>query len=341
LAIVWLVRAAGTAELAVFMDRLVPFIPVLLLLEALRIGLELLTTRAVLGEHARAVPLRALVRAQLVANSIIMSMPTGRPAGEALKAVLLAPHVGTGRAFAVGVVGQSLTLIVNGIFALCAWLVLPLDLGGASAAAVGGGGGANATTLALALMTMGLVTLSLGGFVQLAARSHRVSRTVGRIERVRMAVERFRSASAELSLVPVRPALLMLCSRGFQVAQFALLLHAFGVGASLEVALVAQGIYLLGAAAGDLVPAQLGVVDGAFALAAPLFGASVSAGVAIAIALHLAQLVWVALGALLGIALRQRAAVAPVPEREPEQRADTGDAIAAAVATPSVPPAAS
>lgn len=327
LAILWLVREAGTEALAASMDRLLPWVPLLLLLEGGRIGLELLATRAVLGPHARSVPGRALLRAQLVGNSVVMSTPLGRPAGEAVKALMLAPHVGTGRGFAVGVVGQSLTLVVNGTLALAGWAGASFAL---SARADDGG-----AELVTAMAAMGAVTLGLGLGVQLAARSVAVSRAVGRIERARIFIQRFRDASAELSLVPTRPLLLMFASRGLQVAQFALLLYVFGTQLGLQVVLVAQGIYLVGAAAGDLVPAQLGVIDGAFALAAPLLGVSVATGIAIALAVHLAQLAWVAIGAFGGMLLGRGRQEAARPPAEEPRASEVGVAV-----TPSTPPVA-
>jgi hypothetical protein len=294
LAIVWLVREAGAEALQASMRTLLPWVAPLLLLEGVRIGLELLQMRLLLGEHGGVVPLGTLVRAQLVSNAVAMSTPIGRPAGETVRALLLTPYVGDGRAFAIGVVGQAQTLLVNGTFAATALAVafardLPL-------------------ALQTALLGMAAATLVLGVGLQLLARSHAPSRLLRRIERLSAFVERLREATASLSVMPWPALLALLASRALQVAQFSLLVFVFGaaagVGDGITTGALSQGIYLLGASVGDLVPAQLGVVDGAFAMAAPWLDVPVATAVAMALALHIAQLGWVAIGAFAGVLLK-------------------------------------
>jgi hypothetical protein len=294
LAIVWLVREAGADALQASMRRLLPWIAPLLVLEGARIGLELLQMRLLLGEHGGAVPLKTLLRAQLVSNAVAMSTPMGRPAGETVRALLLTPYVGDGRAFAIGVVGQAQTLLVNGTYAASALVV---------AFAWGLPG-----VLQTALLGMVATTLILGTGLQLLARSHAPSRLLRRIERLSAFVERLREATTSLSVMPWPALLALMASRGLQVAQLTLLIFVFGAAAGpgdgLATGLLSQGIYLLGASVGDLVPAQLGVVDGAFAMAAPFLAVPVATAVAMAIALHIAQLGWVAIGAFAGALLR-------------------------------------
>ena len=83
-----------------------------------------------------------------------------------------------------------------------------------------------------------------------------------------------------------------------------MLLHALGTGARADLALLAEGIQVLGAAAGDLVPAQLGATEGAFALCAPSLQLTQASALSMAVVVHGTQLLFAALTLLVAVALR-------------------------------------
>jgi hypothetical protein len=97
----------------------------------------------------------------------------------------------------------------------------------------------------------------------------------------------------------VRAIVWELTGRLVQVVQYGVLIAgvggAFGVGS----ALCAEGIYLVGAAAGAVIPAQLGATEGTFTLAARALGLSPASAVSIALLAHVAQLACIAVGSLL------------------------------------------
>jgi hypothetical protein len=117
-------------------------------------------------------------------------------------------------------------------------------------------------------------------------------------------VVKFRVAAKKNAYVPLGPAITMFCGRLLQATQFGVLGFALGLGFGLDTALIHQGINLVGGAAGDFIPAQLGATDGAFILAASNLGTTVAIGASIAILIHCVQLVWVAVGALIPLFIR-------------------------------------
>jgi hypothetical protein len=90
-----------------------------------------------------------------------------------------------------------------------------------------------------------------------------------------------------------------LASRVLQFAQVAALAHALGLSASRVSS--ALGSILVGGSLGDVVPAQLGATDAALSFTAPQLGASPHVAAALAIALHVVQLAWLAGTSLLGV----------------------------------------
>jgi hypothetical protein len=92
-----------------------------------------------------------------------------------------------------------------------------------------------------------------------------------------------------------------LLSRAAQVTQNGILVAAVGGAVGLAPALCAEGIHLVGATVGDLIPQQLGATDVNFNLSASALGLSPGDAVAIALLAHLSQLIWVAVGALVPV----------------------------------------
>ncbi|HUB07036.1 MAG TPA: hypothetical protein VMB50_08545, partial [Myxococcales bacterium] len=78
--------------------------------------------------------------------------------------------------------------------------------------------------------------------------------------------------------------------------EFTLLVAAVGGALSPVAGLVAEGTHLVGAAVGDLIPAQLGTAEANFAVFAHALSIDAAGAVAIALLAHLAQLVWVMVG---------------------------------------------
>ena len=91
--------------------------------------------------------------------------------------------------------------------------------------------------------------------------------------------------------LPLRAFAICSVSRSAQLLQYAIVLHAVGGAFSLHGAVVTHGIHLVGATLGDLVPNQLGVVDGMYrAFAGAMgFGSAPERALSIAFVVRAAQ----------------------------------------------------
>lgn len=263
--------------------------PLLILLELGRLGCELLGTRALLtAADARVPPLR-LVRGQLIAQALDVVMPAGRTAGEAAKATMYAQHLGLPQAAAIATALQLAVLVANACWAIAGYLAslgAPLP---------------NALRVALLGFAAATSCLVLG--VCAFAASPAARKLLARVRFVEASLQRFaillRTAPRQL----LSAVLAQMLGRGLQAAQLALLCVALGASPSIAHAAILQAVYLVGAASGELVPAQLGTTDAAFVLAAPALGLTQSSAFSASLMLHAVQLVTAALACVGATAL--------------------------------------
>jgi hypothetical protein len=255
------------------------------LLEGARIGLEAWATWMLYGESARLVPGGALARAQLAAYAVSSVMPAGRLGAEALKAAILSRYVGMPRAAAVGTMIQALSLVSTAI------LSIPCAL------AVWATGGPR--WLLTGVLCVTVTTGAAGvGIPLLANVRGAASYLTRRLPRIGAVVERYQMSLRELRLTKGGPLLVMASARALQLLSLGILAKSLGAASVFRATLVAGGVHMVAISAGDLVPGQLGVTDGAFAIAAPTLGLSLAGAVAIALLSHGVQLVWCAAGAV-------------------------------------------
>src|SRR5688500_3845919 len=88
LALGLLMRSAGAETVKHALIAAAPWLPLLVAIEGARIGLEVVSTRFLLGKAAPT-GWRKLVRVQLMAYGFCILAPAGRPASEAAKAACL------------------------------------------------------------------------------------------------------------------------------------------------------------------------------------------------------------------------------------------------------------
>jgi len=281
----WLVREVGSDAVQWGLVRAASFLPLLLVLEGGRIFCEAAATRRLVAELGGSVRAGLLSRAVLVCYSLTIAAPAGRTAGEAAKAAMLARRLGTARAAVVAAAMQALNLLTNGTVGAIA-AVAAFSITGWS-------------PLTGCLVAHALVHYVAGFGLQVLARHRGLARRVASIfPRLQGVVDRFAHASQRLRYVPRAAGWFMLASRALQALQLAILGHAVAGGFALEQALLGHGVYMLSTAVGDLVPAQLGVTDGAFVLAAGPLGIVAADAAAIGLVIHCIQLCWVVVGAL-------------------------------------------
>jgi hypothetical protein len=298
-----LVRQAGPRELGAVLAGAAAWLPWVALLELGRQGLDALATCTSYGAAAGRVPLRVLARAQLVGTAVSSMAPAGRAAAEATKAALLSPYMGGCKATVAAATSQSASLAAGGLIsfpcALASYLLTGLSL------------------FTVAMLAHGVLLLALSAGVRALMRAERPAAWLARrFHRWASHAERFQVTARCGALVPWRPALAFLGSRVLQVGQYAVLTHAVGIDTSLVQALFSQGLYLCALAVGSLVPGQVGVSDGAFALAAGVLDTTAARAMSVALLGHVVQLVFVVAGALTPLVWRAPAPrpAAPAPE---------------------------
>lgn len=302
-AVVALVHVAGAREIVHATARCAPVIPLLLLIEAARIALEVRAVRDLYRALGAEVPPLALVRAHLVGYAMTTVLPAGRALAEGYVATALVRFASPGRAAAAGTLNHSLAMAANALVAAACFVACLLVTGGST------------LTVAIGLHTLLVGTLALA--LPVVARSRRTCSAATRAfrailgekraERVTRGLEAMGDASRRHAGVPWSALGAHLVARSLQALGLTVLLAtlsgAHGTSA-LFGGLLGQAVHLVGTSAGDLVPLQLGATDGGFALAAPVLGMAVADAVAAALILHGVHLAWSVVGALVPLVWR-------------------------------------
>jgi hypothetical protein len=290
-AVVLLVRQVGLRELGVLLLRALPWIPLLLLLEAARIASETYGTRATFGDQADRLDLPSWIRMHLVANAALVVLPAGRAICEGIKIATLSRAYGAPRAAGYITVQHSMTMLALAIIsvpcAVAAYLVT----------------GASLITFAI----LGHLALcAFGAFaLQVAARRAMVPKIAAKwFVHSPGAVTQYRDTVRALPWIAPRTLVGKVGNRVLQALQFAIILHAIGADTSTIRAFLSDGVNLVGSALGEFMPAQVGAMDGSFAVAAKALGITVAMSMALANLARIVQLVWSAVGALVPVIAR-------------------------------------
>lgn len=258
------------------------WLPLLLVIEGLRIGTELGATERLAAAFGAKVPAGPMVRIHVACNAMCQGLPAGRVVCETAKARWLRPWLDTARAAALGTTHQACHLLAAGLISIpCAVAAMALD----------------AHWLAVAIALHGVVSLVGGAALLLAGRGRRLTGWLGRIRRIGEHAPRFGEAMRELPTVPWEAAGVLLAGRALQIVQIAIVARAVGLPSSLPSVFGWYGLQLVAVATADFLPGQLGATDGAFALGVSHLGGTVAAALAAAVLIHWVQLLWVAAGA--------------------------------------------
>jgi hypothetical protein len=286
--IVWFLRTTSANDVREAAHRLAGWLPLVFALEGARIAAEAMGTRALYGLSRDRLPTGALLRAHVIGYSLAFYMPAGRTTAEAVKATMLARWATPARAAAVAAANQSLALLGLAIAALACL---------AGAALLPG-----TERLIGALATIAAVTGGLAIAIRIAAlyaRGRWLQRFAPKLgsllDEVRLEIPR---------LVPPVPLAMFVVSRALQLVSIAVLLLALGADVSIATVLATGGINLVGATLGDMVPGQLGATDATFTMSASVVGLTAASGLSMALAIHVVQMTWMALGLVLELAIR-------------------------------------
>jgi hypothetical protein len=289
-----IVQHAGPDVILALVAQALPWMPLVLALEGARIGCDALSSWLVLGGRRAQVSLGRLLLAHVVGHGVMNVMPGGRGASEIAKGALLHREMGASTAAALGTTNQANVLLSSALFSLpCA----------AAAAVV-----STDRTLVVAILVHAVVLFASGFGLRWLATSPRVESFVQkRAPRFASALSRFHASSRDVPLVAVRPVATMMLGRGMQTLQYAVVAHAVGLRVDAVVALAVQGLNLVAAAVGVLVPGQIGSSEGIFMLAASALGTTEARATSVALIAHASSLGWAGVGLALLVVWRARA----------------------------------
>lgn len=285
LAIFVLVRAVGPQKVLRTLLKAGPWLPLILALDFSWLAFEALALKLLYGKGADSVPRRMWVEGLFIHYLTFMVMPMGRASAEVARATVMAPYVGKSRAVAAATLMQSFSMMANAIVSGCGLLVI---VGGTAHLPLMSAAGLNLGVTAAIGLSMYLVLrhVQIGGF--LGQRFARLKRAVGDWD---AEVQSSRSVHGLAVAVCVG-------ARLVQSAQYGIVLLAAMGQTSLGGALIAETIQLVGRSAGDFIPNQVGVTEGAFALFSGALGVSADQAVTVALLARISNLSIVALCAL-------------------------------------------
>jgi hypothetical protein len=272
-AIAWVVATTGPRRVLASLLDAAPWMPFIVALDAFFFVSESLAHRAMMGAPARSIPRAVFVRTVLVSYALSVLVPLGRASVEVSRVAAYRKWVGAGRAAAASVSVHSVSILANAL--LC---------GASTIAAAKVVGLRHALTLALLGLTLAMLTLSV--ITALVMRRSRLGAWLGR--RVPRLAEAGNDLDEALRSSPdalARAAIFCTLGRASQVVQSALLIAAVGGALHLSSALLGQGIHIVGSTFGEIVPAQTGVIEGAYRIFADSLGFASDPARAVAIAL--------------------------------------------------------
>jgi len=285
--VIHLVRAAGPDRVAHVLWQAGTLLPAIVALELVQPASDLLSLRLLLGERSARLPVATWARSSSVAYAMMVLLPAGRAAGEVARAALVARHVGAPAAATASTELQASYLLSNGLVSAIEGAVAASFLGTRSPLVLLLG----ANTLVMFAVAGALVAIlwnaRLGRWLDDALRRL----TFGHRERAPATRESVRVNAAATQpqtsprRLPWRAVIVCSVSRMTQVAQYGVILHAVGGIATVRSALVAHGIHIVGSTLGDVLPNQIGIVDGAYHTFAGALGFGGLAARALSIAL--------------------------------------------------------
>lgn len=263
--VAWLVSSVGYRRVGSALYDAGPWLPVVVFMELGIVVTDVIATRCLLGGAARSVRTTTWVRATALAYAAGIVLPAGRAAAEAARATALAADVGLAHAASACSRVQTAALFGTALVSLAA----------------GAATGSSSTTLALLLAGNAVLCAGLAVAVLSIARWKRLTRWL----RARWGTRDERPAVAVDRIAVAKASLVCTLGRALQAVQYGVALGAVGGAATTRAALVAQGIHLVGATVGDVVPNQVGATEGAFDMFAAVLGFAREPARALSIAL--------------------------------------------------------
>lgn len=268
------------------------WLPLLLLCEGVRVPLEGVVTRRLLGSRASRVSLGLLARVQLVFYAVSACTPGGRVLGEASKVALLSGRVGVPTASAAATASQAASLVADALVVL---------VGAGAVYEISG-----FTKLTALTLVFVAACILLAAVVVAATRTSFTPRWVARFPRLAQFLDTWRRASRAQRLFAGDVIGLLVVGRVAQVLLLGAALAAVGGGFSLLRAWALLALVMGGSVVGEAIPAQLGATDAVLVAAAPTLGIDQAQAATVGVLYHVVQLTWAVVGAVAGAAVRER-----------------------------------
>jgi lysylphosphatidylglycerol synthase-like protein len=277
--VAYLVRGAGPERVAHVLVQAGPWLPAIVALELAQMLSDVVALRALLPAERRDVPTIAWVRSSAVAYAMMILLPAGRAAGEVTRATLIAKHVAVPRVAIASTQLQAAYLI---------------GIAMASAGAgVGVACGFGVRTLLVTLLAVNVAITSVTAVVLIGALAD--ARVWRWLEKLRRKLTRDSAPpGVDTTRRPIRWQAIAACcgGRSAQLVQYGVILTAIGGAPTVQGALTAHGIHLVGATIGDVLPNGLGIIDGVYRAFASVLGlgAAPERALSIAFIAHAVQL---------------------------------------------------
>ena len=239
--------------------------------------------RSLYGEDRHKIPFKVWVRAGLVGYAVMGLVPAGRTVAESTRAALLAKYTSGVEATVAAARMQAVVLLGNAAISLFAAWAIFYVMG---------------FSLPLWLILANLaVTFVLGLGILLVGKNSRIGAWIGgKIHAVRGSGSEFDKNFSEKNLIPLRALAFEFLGRVIQVIQNGIMVFAVGGKLGVIPALGSEAIHLVGAAVGDLFPAQLGFTEANYQLSARALSLAPADALSIALLAHLTQIFWIAVG---------------------------------------------
>jgi hypothetical protein len=264
------------------LHRAAAWLPLVFLLEGGMLACETCALWLLYGDDRKNLSAGDMARAALAGYPTMVLLPAGRAVAEVYRASILARRTSAPRAAAAAVLMQAVLLLATSVVSLlCAGAAFVI---------------AGSTTLPLLIAGNALLTGVLGAGILVGGRRSRIGAWLGRRwQRMRSGPE-FDEVLIRASTFPVKPLIAASAARLLQSAQLAVLILAVAGRTRIVQTLSAEGVHLVGASVGDLIPAQMGATEAAYTLSAAVLGLAPGAALAIALLTHLTQAAWALIG---------------------------------------------
>jgi hypothetical protein len=281
--VAFIIYRLGAERIFEALKRSAAVFPLVFLLEGVIVSCTMLGMRTLYGPDKHKLTAWDLTRAGLIGYVAMLLMPSGRTFAEATRATLLAHRSTPARAAFAAYQMQAACLLGNALI---------LTLGFAAAWWVLGFNG----YVGAILINLG-VCIIVGLGMLFGSKLVKIGGLLGRFfPKASDHGKAFDVHTREQPAIPWVPTLWEFLGRLFQSVQMMILVSAVGGRLSFLAGLIAEGAHEVGAAVGGLIPAQIGAAEVNLAVFAKALAIDSTGAVAVALDVHLAQLLWVLVG---------------------------------------------